>query len=150
MRSVNLFTYGTLQFPELLHALTGLRLRPQPAFLSDFQRLRFREAVYPGILPVRHGLVVGMLYRGLDAGALARLDRFEGSEYRRRTLQVTPASGSTTLAICFEVTPDARTRLTADGWSAEDFEQQELPRYLKRCRRIGRALRRGGVVRRWL
>ncbi len=80
---VDLFVYGTLKDETLRARLLGRRVRALPARLRGFAVRAVRDADYPALVPARGGVVRGLLLTGLDAGDLARLDRYEGGEYRR-------------------------------------------------------------------
>lgn len=75
--SVNLFVYGSLMFPSVLHALLGRTPRTHsginhgivracvmelkfsvPATLRDFHRFAIKERAYPGIFPKQGGSVL--------------------------------------------------------------------------------------------
>ena len=45
-----LFTYGTLQFPEVMEAVTGLALPWVEAEATGFAQFRFRDRIYPGMV----------------------------------------------------------------------------------------------------
>ncbi len=79
----DLFVYGTLRDETLRARLLGRRVRALPARLRGFAVRAVRDADYPALVPDRSGVVTGLLLTGLDAGDLARLDRYEGGEYRR-------------------------------------------------------------------
>jgi gamma-glutamylcyclotransferase (GGCT)/AIG2-like uncharacterized protein YtfP len=85
---MNLFTYGTLMWPEVMKAVSGRRPAGEDAVLAGYRRLRVKGEVYPVIVPSADDSVEGLLYRGLDEEALRRLDRFEGEEYERVEVQV--------------------------------------------------------------
>ncbi len=84
----NLFVYGTLKDETLRTRLLGRRVRALPARLRGFAVRAVRDADYPALVPAHGEVVAGLLLTGLDAGDLARLDRYEGSEYRRVPVRV--------------------------------------------------------------
>lgn len=138
---MRLFVYGTLMVPELVEALTGLRPRSQPAVLHGFERRAVRGEVYPAIVPARGARVQGRLLDRLPSPRLAFLDAFEGPEYRRSARQVTLADGRRVRAWCWHWAPARRRELEAGPWDEGAFRCDALPGYLRRCRRLGRALR---------
>lgn len=128
------FTYGTLAFAEVMEAVAGRASASEPATLDGFVRLRVRGAVYPGVRARAGATVDGVLYRGLDAAALARLDRFEGALYERRRLAVRLARGGACEAWVY-VVPDALAhRLADEPWDPERFRREHLPAYVAHCR----------------
>ncbi|OOF94328.1 hypothetical protein ASPCADRAFT_131874 [Aspergillus carbonarius ITEM 5010] len=102
-----LFFYGTLMAPQILHRVIHGQAVPEPwqkalltikpAILHDYRRHRVQGADYPGIVPVSERddagagpgpSVLGTVVWGLTDGDVFRLDRFEGSEYEKRTVRV--------------------------------------------------------------
>lgn len=54
------FVYGTLQFPEVLHALIGRVPRSAQGTIRGHQRYAIRGQVFPGTIPVAHDSQVSM------------------------------------------------------------------------------------------
>lgn len=129
-----LFAYGTLEFPQVMRALTGRRFRTSPACLKGHVRLTVRGAVYPGLTPRAGGEVSGTLYRGLDRKAIRRLDAFEGPLYRRRVVRVQPVGERSMTALVYLVTPRQRRRLGTTNWDPVVFAGRHLTTYLRRLR----------------
>lgn len=69
-------------------AARAAKLTIEPAILYDYCRHRVRHADYPGIIPQEGESVRGTYVTGLTDADVYRLDIFEGSEYRRDTVQV--------------------------------------------------------------
>lgn len=129
-----LFAYGTLQFPEVLERVTGRRFQGVAARLPDHRCLRFVDREYPGVVPAPGVVTEGLLYPDLDAASVAALDRFEGPEYERVALRVERADGAEwpREAWVYRVLPDARVRLSDQGWSRTEFAVEGLARFLAR------------------
>ncbi|MCQ4162615.1 gamma-glutamylcyclotransferase [Roseomonas sp. GC11] len=90
-----LFLYGTLLDPRLLarHAGTaGLHRRGVPATLPEHRRGRLRGTPYPTLLPAPGHAVQGLLIRP-GAGALKKLQNYEGAAYRLLPLRVRTRRG---------------------------------------------------------
>ncbi|OQE35489.1 hypothetical protein PENCOP_c013G03087 [Penicillium coprophilum] len=102
-----LFFYGTLMAPQILHKVIHGQANPepwqkamlqfQPAILHGYRRHRVQDADYPGIVAVLEPQnnsgnagtsVMGTLVSGLTDGDIHRLDRFEGSEYEKKRVNV--------------------------------------------------------------
>ncbi|KOS48243.1 hypothetical protein ACN38_g791 [Penicillium nordicum] len=109
-----LFFYGTLMVPQILHKVIHgqedpepwqkAMLRFQPAILQGYRRHRVQNADYPAIVAVPEPSietekssgsktnpgtsVLGTLVSGLTDGDVYRLDRFEGSEYEKKSVVV--------------------------------------------------------------
>jgi gamma-glutamylcyclotransferase (GGCT)/AIG2-like uncharacterized protein YtfP len=89
---MDLFVYGTLMDDDLVARLIGRRLRKEAAALPGYRKLA-PAGNYPYIVSDAAASVTGFLLRGLDAAALAALDRYEdeGRLYRRTQVVVTVA-----------------------------------------------------------
>lgn len=128
-----LFVYGTLLFPEVLHAVSGESAEGAAARLVGYERRLVRGAPYPGILPCPGGRVEGWLWRGLSAAALSRIDRFEGRLYRRQSVCV-ECEGVPVAADTYVVSSRAAWMVTRRAWDPERFREVRLAAYLARIR----------------
>ena len=133
--STNLFAYGTLQFPEVIAAVTGRRFTGVPALLSDHARYALRKRCYPGVRPQSGATVEGVLYCDIDARALARLDRFEDPFYRRRRLPVCIGANESVSAEVYIIEPEGFRLFERRSWNLGKFQRRFLKSYLRRCRR---------------
>ena len=86
---MNVFTYGSLMFGEVWQPLAGKAYASMAAELVGYVRQGVANERYPGIRAERGAVTPGRVYLGIDAQTLARLDSFEGSEYRRVPVSVT-------------------------------------------------------------
>jgi gamma-glutamylcyclotransferase (GGCT)/AIG2-like uncharacterized protein YtfP len=119
---MQVFTYGTLMFPEVWRSVAGGTHEGIPALLRGFAAFRVRDAVFPGI--VRHeddAVVRGVLYFDVGAAAVARLDRFEDNFYVRQSVTVVCEDGSKHLAETYTVPSENRHVLTDEPWTRESF-----------------------------
>jgi gamma-glutamylcyclotransferase (GGCT)/AIG2-like uncharacterized protein YtfP len=132
---VNLFTYGSLVFPEVMEAVTGRRFESRPALLRGYRRRMLRGRVYPGIRPAAADATAGRVYLSIDGAALASLDAFEGDEYERRRVEIGLDDGSL-LAEAYVIRSSASDLLTDAAWDAGRFASSHLRRYVERCRRF--------------
>lgn len=133
-----LFAYGTLMLPEVMEVVAGRRGGALPAVLRDHRRRLIRGAVYPALLPAAGESVAGVLWEGLDAGALGRLDRFEGPLYERALLRVTLASGEEREAFVYRLLPAHHTLASGEEWDEADFRARSLGAFLAACRAFAR------------
>lgn len=133
---VDVFAYGSLQIPALMHAVSRRRFVSQPALLRDHRTYRLRERCYPGLRHRPGACTEGVLYRGVDRQALRRLDRFEDDFYRRRRLPVAVDSGKAVPAEVYLIPPQHYRLLEPRGWSLQRFRRCVLKRFLRasRCR----------------
>lgn len=120
-----LFCYGTLRAPRLLSALLGRAMAAIPASLDDHVCARLRGRPYPGLWAAPGSRAAGACYRLHHRRELARLDRYEGSEYRRRRVRVATADGPRQAWVYVP----RRGRAGRGGpWSVLDFERRALGR----------------------
>ena len=140
---MRVFAYGTLMVPALVEGITGLRPAQRPARLEGWERRAVRGEVYPAIVPAPGAAVEGRLLAGVPRSRLAFLDRFEGPEYRRLALPVRLPDDRRLVAWCWVWAPGRRRALDTRPWEMDAFLADALPDYLRRCRRLGRACRRG-------
>ncbi len=115
------FTYGTLMCVDIMSAVCGRNVSGEPASLAGFSRHAVRDEDYPGMQACVGGRVQGMLYRSVDPAALERLDAFEGEQYRRETVEVTLADGSTVSADTYVIKPEHTSLLLPEDWDFDAF-----------------------------
>jgi gamma-glutamylcyclotransferase (GGCT)/AIG2-like uncharacterized protein YtfP len=126
----DLFCYGTLELPEVMRSVAGREFPALEARLPGYFRGMLQGAPYPGVVPRSGHVTPGTLYQGLDPRALARVDRYEGPEYRREALTVELADGSRRRAWVYVLKPSLRHRLTDAPWDQERFARGRLRSFL--------------------
>jgi gamma-glutamylcyclotransferase (GGCT)/AIG2-like uncharacterized protein YtfP len=131
MNTLALYAYGTLQVPAIIALIVGRQLVGQPARLPGYSRFRIHDRVYPAIIPEPGGDVAGILYPGLAASELERLDHYEGEIYERCELSVLVA-GQSLPACTYVLRPEHRHRLSGEPWNLAQFEREHLASYLAR------------------
>ena len=87
--SANVFTYGSLMYPQVWERVVRAGYRSAPAALDGFRRHALAGASYPGVVEQTGGRVIGRVYFNVLADDLARLDAFESTEYRRDEVNLT-------------------------------------------------------------
>lgn len=118
--SRNVFTYGSLMFPEIWKRVVLGNYRAVPATVHGYARFAITRASYPGMVEADGALVDGILYFDVAPPDLAALDAFEGEEYRRDTVQVILSSGETVAADTYiYLVPQ---HLSKSPWRPETFE----------------------------
>lgn len=137
----SLFVYGTLQFPEILEAVTGHRFPGTTATLSGYRRRRLEHRPYPGIVAAAED-TTGRLYRDLDARSLERLDVFEGRIYERRRVETRTEEGVLEVAWTYVVADRYAYLMSPETWDARSFWAVHGDAFLAACERF----RREGVV----
>ena len=128
---MRLFCYGTLQFPVLMARISGIAPRARPAVLEDYGCYTLTGAVYPGIRPEQGAQTTGVIYDGIDARRLARLDRFEGDEYVRQRVRVRTADAQLQEAWVYVIHPLVRACLSDIPWDRARFERRHLATWLR-------------------
>jgi len=134
---VAVFTYGTLQVPEIFEAVTGTTAVSKRAVLPDYARYGIRGQVFPGIIPEHGASVIGRYYFDIDEQSLASIDEFEDMLYDRRTVYVN-VGGKKRPAETYIITARFRDWLDGRPWRLDTFRDRHLARYLNRCRRFSR------------
>jgi len=131
--TTSLFSYGTLEIPEVMTAVTGRTFASTGAILPDHARFLLHGETYPGIIHSYRAEVTGVLYRDVDRDSLALLDLFEGDFYRRRTVRVTTASQQHVTADAYLVAADHELLLSQQPWERKHFVAQHLNGFLAYC-----------------
>ena len=133
MRDV-LFTYGTLQIPEVLAAVGGQVLPWVEAEAPDFAQFRFTDRIYPGMFAQKGARTLGRVYTGLNHQAWELLDQFEDPIYRRKLIEVYRLDGSKILAHAYVLPGEQQHLLSSEIWKLDWFVQTQLEGYVSRCR----------------
>lgn len=84
----NLFAYGTLMLPEMMHQLLGKEIQSIPGTLNGYACYEVKHQIYPAIVALDGSNVTGIVYQNLRNGDLTKLDEYEGEMYERKTVQV--------------------------------------------------------------
>jgi gamma-glutamylcyclotransferase (GGCT)/AIG2-like uncharacterized protein YtfP len=134
----HLYAYGTLQVPAIVAQIVGRELVGRPARLLGYARYRVIDRPYPAIVAEPAGEVDGVVYPGLDAAELERLDTYEGELYERRALTIQVGEVSV-WACTYVLRPEHIARLSHEPWDLERFERENLASYLARIARTAQA-----------
>lgn len=130
---MRLFCYGTLQFPEIMEQVTGNHYAGLPVVLQNYGCYTVRGEVFPGIVPEEGAQTRGVVYNGLGAAQLERLDAFESDFYVRARVVVSSEEDDMPLqAWAYVVRDDARDVLSEEHWDRGVFEMLHLRQYLRR------------------
>jgi hypothetical protein len=134
----HLYTYGTLQVAAIIEHIVGRPLSGVPARLEGYARFRVRGRVYPAIVAAAGSEVPGVLYTGLDAAELERLDFYEGDLYERREVAVW-AGAVAQRAATYVLRPELRHELSDEPWDFAGFLRDHLDDYLATVSQTSRA-----------
>ncbi|VAX10468.1 hypothetical protein MNBD_GAMMA25-1388 [hydrothermal vent metagenome] len=129
--NINLFTYGTLEIPQVVQIITGQVLTGMPAHLEGYARYLLKDQAYPGIIPEVGASISGTLYLDLDDVLMARLDEYEDTCYEKRKLRVIVENGMGINALAYVVPEESRELLSSRLWDREHFINDELDIFLR-------------------
>lgn len=121
------FFYGTLMDADVRRAVLGRRreIAVGPATLHGWRRVALAHESYPIIVRDSGGTVEGLLARGLDAAARARLCVYEGPDYELTGAVVHTAAGAV----------DAHVFVPAPGWRPEARGDWDLAAWQRAAKR---------------
>lgn len=127
---MNLFTYGTLMFPEVWDRIALGKFPSQAASLPGFAIYRIRDAVFPGIVRSNpDDQVNGRIFFDLDDEAMFELDAYESDLYDRIPVIAITEEGPVECS-AYVIPESRRVALTDETWDAEWFRQHKLEKYL--------------------
>jgi hypothetical protein len=133
---MRLFFYGTLLDADVRTLVLGPQAEQiaiTPARLAGWRRLRARGKLYPIILEAPGKHVAGIVTSPLDAGAVARLRRYEGPGYDLSPCRPLLEDGSTVAAQVFQ--PTERPPADEAEWDLAAWQATEKSRWLSLLRR---------------
>ena len=131
MLTSSVFTYGTLQIPEVMFAVTGSNFKSTPAKLNGYLRLKIKDTTYPAIIKKNNCSVDGELYRNIDQKTLILLDQFEDICYERLLVNVNVAEKKEK-AFVYVWKNEYKNQLSDKEWSLEEFKRKYLKLYINR------------------
>ena len=124
----NLFTYGSLMYPEIFEAVSGQTLESKPATLLNWRRHRLEGETYPAATPCTRHQLEGVVWFNVSAQSLRRLDTFETSSYAREEVQIYTSDRAMHSAHIYRWLD--LTRLLEEDWSTHMFETHHLKKFL--------------------
>lgn len=129
----HLFAYGTLIFPEVMHAVCGFVPEFVAGELEGFQRYHFREELYPGLIEESGKMVAGVVYKDLSFDIWQKLDRFEGEVYERICRRVRVGEQEALEAELYVIPFARRELLSKRLWSPSEFRRTSLENFVEFC-----------------
>ena len=132
--SCSVFTYGTLEIPDVMEAVTGRSFDSVEATADGYARFLLKGRIYPGMTPVSGHTTSGRVYFEVDERSLLLLDQFEDDVYVRQLISVHTAAANWLNAYAYIIDPKDKDVLTANPWSKETFAAKHLSSYLAACR----------------
>ncbi|MGD8408091.1 MAG: gamma-glutamylcyclotransferase [Thiohalophilus sp.] len=132
--SAHLFTYGTLELPEVFTAVTGQVAHGVPARLPGYVRYRLRGEVYPGIIPSGKDSLDGTLYFDLEPLLHKKIDHYEDTCYEKQEVEVVTEAGETVIAMAYVIPENKRLLLSSIPWDQQQFIQEHMDNFLRYIR----------------
>ncbi|HIF50652.1 MAG TPA: gamma-glutamylcyclotransferase [Thiotrichaceae bacterium] len=114
-----------------MQSVTGCNLKSVAATLAGYQRFKFKDKTYPGIIENKACFVEGMLYQDLDEQTLSLLDHFESVLYERCLLNVVVNQMESEKAFAYVVKDEYRSLLSEEEWDLGEFKRKHLKLYLR-------------------
>lgn len=133
--SISVFTYGTLQIPAVMEAVTGRKFKSENASLDGYERFIVKRQVFPGITAAIDKRVDGRIYFDLDMVAINFLDAFEDVLYVRKQLSAW-CNNRKIQAQVYIVDDKFHNLLSDKPWEIEVFQQKHLRAYLDSCKKF--------------
>ena len=134
----HVFTYGTLEIPEVMEAVTGRSLDSAEARAKGFAKFLLKGRIYPGMIAFPDAVCSGRVYYHIDRHTLDILDAFEDEVYTRECIEVEVAEGRSLQAYAYLIPPDRRECLTSTPWEPDEFMTRHLVHYLEACKAFHR------------
>jgi len=126
----NIFVYGTLMYAEVWRRVAHKDYPWKRARLHNYQRYRVKNALYPGLVKSRNGLVEGVAYFGVEHGDIQRLDRFEGDYYQRLPVIIEADEIGRCRAEVYIFRNRYRRCLSGRVWRTEEFGAKAREKFL--------------------
>lgn len=129
---VNVFTYGTLMFPEVWTRVVQGEYESIRGTLHGYRRRCLTKETYPvafeGALSER---VLGEVYLNVSEEDLQRLDDFEGRYYSRKTEDIILEDGKIIRAGVYILKTDYYQMVEDNPWDIEWFRLVGMGRFLE-------------------
>ena len=137
---IHVFTYGTLEIPEVMEAVTGKSLASAEAWAKGFTKFLLKGRIYPGMTAVQGAICSGRVYYHIDRRTLEILDAFEDEMYIRERIEVEVQKGRSLEAYAYLIPPHYRNCLTSTPWQPDEFITKYLVHYLEACKTFHREI----------
>lgn len=128
---IALFTYGTLEIPQVMQLVSGQEFRSVPARLKDYIRYKLAAESYPGVTYEEGAEVAGTLYFDVDETTLHKLDRYEDTCYKRLNIEVTLQNDEVIEAMAYIIEDNKKHLLSENAWDKQKFIEQDLDVFIR-------------------
>lgn len=116
--------------PSIMESVCGRRYPSVSAWLYHHARFRLKGKSYPGLVRSPGNITEGLLYTGMDAAAIGKIDAFEGEIYERVSVSVTIFDRSNRTAQTYILRPGYSDLLSTEPWDFEDFKTRLMDRFM--------------------
>lgn len=113
---MNLFTYGTLMFPEVWARAAREACAFRKAVLHGYEARRLSGVEFPGLIEAPETSTHGLVYLDVSPEAMVRLDAYEDDFYDRIPVVVELESGDTLEAHAYLISPEHRFMVLPYPW----------------------------------
>lgn len=127
---MNLFTYGTLQFQEVMKILLGKSIEYEDLSIKGFKRRRLKGEVFPAVINSDSERVSGRVYFGITEEDFLILNKFEGDYYSPVTINIETKRIGKTLAIIYVLREEFFSFFSSEEWEVNHFSKTHLDAYL--------------------
>lgn len=127
---MHIFTYGSLMFDPVWQRVVRGSYDAQLARLQGYQRFAIADETYPAVLRRADARVDGRLYLDVSPEDVARLDAFEGEDYRRIGVEVLtglPGGRREPAQVYLYLRDD---RVLPVDWDVAWFEREGIHRFM--------------------
>lgn len=128
---IALFTYGTLEIPQVMQLVSGQEFSSAPARLKDYVRFRLAAESYPGVIYEKGAEVAGTVYFEIDETTLHKLDRYEDTCYKRLKVEVTLQNDEVIEAMAYIIEDNKKYLLSENAWDKQKFIEHDLDVFIR-------------------
>jgi gamma-glutamylcyclotransferase (GGCT)/AIG2-like uncharacterized protein YtfP len=98
--------------------------------VKGYARFKLKGESYPGLIPSKGAATEGVLYLGVDALSMNRLDDFEGELYERSQISAVALDGESLVAHAYVIKAECRDLLSSAPWDPDRFEAEDLREFM--------------------
>ena len=131
---ISVFTYGTLEIPEVMETVTGQSFTSFDATVHGFVRYLLQGKIYPGMTRDPGASTLGRVYVDMNERALTLLDKFEDEIYVRELLEINVHTGGSHKAFAYLIPQEIRELLSSEPWNKHEFLSMHFNLYIQSCR----------------
>lgn len=128
---MNLFSYGTLQFPEVMSVLLQETFTFEDIEIDGFKCRKLKGEVFPGAIPDEHEKIVGRLYFGLSNQHQIIIDEFESDYYSSNETIVNSSTRGEVPAVIYILRNEFYSLMETTFWDKDQFQRDLLKKYLE-------------------